>query len=451
MKSLRFLLWFIAIITVTSALIDLPKNFNITIPWGKTKIKRVIGSPVLDFKLGPIAYKKSFDTKLGLDLSGGTHLVLVADMSKIPVSDRENAYDSALNVIERRVNLYGLTEPTIQKAKVGNSYRIIVEIPGVSDSSAAINLIGTTAQLTFREEATRSANSATPSSYLEMWSKETGLSGKNLKRSQVTFDPNSGSPQVSLEFDSNGGKKFEDITGRNIGKTIAIFLDSALISAPRVNDKITGGQAVIQGQFTLKEAKELSLLLNAGALPVPLKVIEQRAIGATLGQKTISGSLIAGAVGLSTVALFMIVNYGFLGIIADITLVIYSLLVWAIFKTVPITLTLAGIAGFILSIGMAVDANILIFERIKEELRWGRDYITALRFGFDRAYPSIRDSNLSSLITCGILYWFGSGLVRGFAITLAIGIIVSFFSAIIISRTFLKLIYLTKDQRQKTI
>ncbi|OGG02786.1 protein-export membrane protein SecD [Candidatus Gottesmanbacteria bacterium RBG_16_37_8] len=404
-------------------------------------MQRIISSPQININLGPIKYSKSFNTRLGLDLSGGSHLVMEADMTKIETKDRDRAYESARNTIERRINLFGLTEPVIQKTKVGDSYRIIVEIPGISDASQAIDLIGTTAQLSFREEATNAAQIATPSSFLQVWPKDTGLTGKNLKRSQVAFDPQSGAPQVSLEFDGEGGKIFEEITGRNVGKTIAIFLDQSLLSAPKVNDKITGGQAVIQGKFTLAEAKQLSILLNSGALPVPLKVIEQRQIGATLGQKTIHDSLIAGVIGLTTVALFMIVNYGLLGFVADIALVFYAAIVWSIFKTIPVTLTLAGIAGFILSIGMAVDANILIFERMKEELRWGRDYLTALKFGFDRAFPSIRDSNISSLITCGILYWFGTGIIRGFAITLSLGIMISFFSAIIISRTFLRLIY----------
>lgn len=440
MKSPRFLLWFIAIVVVISALIDLPKN-QITIPWGKNKITREIGAPTININLGPIKYFKSFDSRLGLDLSGGTHLVMEADMKKIPNVDRETAFESAKNTIERRINMFGLTEPLIQKAKVGDSYRIIIEIPGISNASHAIDLIGATAELSFREEASDSAKVATPSSYLEMWPIETGLTGKNLKKSQVTFDPNSGSPQVSMEFDSNGAKLFEELTSRNINKTVAIFLDQSLLSAPRVNTKISGGQAVITGSYTLKEAKDLSILLNAGALPVPLNVVEQRQIGATLGNETIKKSLVAGAIGLGTVALFMIVNYGFLGVVADIALIFYALIVWALFKTVPVTLTLAGIAGFILSIGMAVDANILIFERMKEELRWGRDYFSALKLGFDRAYPSIRDSNLSSLITCAILYWFGTGIVRGFAITLALGIIISFFSAIIITRSLLNLIY----------
>lgn len=226
-----------------------------------------------------------------------------------------------------------------------------------------------------------------------------------------------------------------------MGKTVAILLDKQLLSAPQVNEPISGGQAVINGSFSMEEAKRLSISLNAGALPVPLKVVEQRRIGATLGSESVTKSLIAGAIGLTIVALFMIVNYQMMGFIADMALITYTLLVFAIFKLMPVTLTLAGIAGFILSIGMAVDANILIFERMKEEIRWGKDHLTAIRLGFDRAFPSIRDSNISSLITCGILYYFGSGIIRGFAITLAIGIIVSLFSAITITRTFLKMVY----------
>ena len=440
MKSLRLKLWFIGILTVLAALIDLPEKFDLSIPWGNAVYQRIISSPEININFGPLKFSKKFDTKLGLDLSGGTHLVLEADMTKVSNTDYERAFESSRNTIERRINLFGLSEPVIQKTKVGESYRIIVEIPGITDVSNAIDLIGTTAQLSFREEASQAAKIATPSSYLEIWPKDSGLTGQNLKRSQVIFDPQTGAPQVSLEFDSQGAKNFEEITGRNLGKTIAIFLDQSLISAPSVNAKISGGQAVIQGQFSLPEAKQLSVLLNAGALPVPLKVIQQRQIGATLGIKTINNSLIAGVIGLSTVAIFMIVNYKFLGLVADIALVIYALITWAVFKTIPVTLTLAGIAGFILSIGMAVDANILIFETIKEEKRWGKDYLTALKLGFDRAYPSIRDSNISSLITCTILYWFGTGIVRGFAITLSIGIIVSFFSAMTITRTFLRLI-----------
>ncbi|OIO15703.1 protein translocase subunit SecD [Candidatus Gottesmanbacteria bacterium CG11_big_fil_rev_8_21_14_0_20_37_11] len=441
MKSKRKLLWFIIFLVLFSTIVDLPQNYRIKFDIGSMKIDRVINAPSINIDLGRIKIKNDLKTHLGLDLSGGTHLVLEADMKNISSSDKEKAFDSAKNIVERRINLFGLTEPIVQKTKVGNSFRIIVEIPGISDVSSAIDLIGKTAQLAFYEEASQTANLATPSSVLELWSKKTDLTGSNLKRAEVTFDSKTGKPEVALEFDKVGAKLFEDITTQNVGKTVAIFLDDQLLSAPRVNEPIVGGKAVIQGNFSMDEAKRLSVSLNAGALPVPLKILEQRNIGATLGRESIDRSLIAGVIGLCIVGLFMLVNYGLLGLVADVALVIYTLMVFAMFKLIPVTLTLAGIAGFILSIGMAVDANILIFERMKEEIRWGKDYIHALSLGFDRAFPSIRDSNISSLITCGILYWFGTGIVRGFAITLAVGIVVSLFSAITITRSLLKLIY----------
>lgn len=441
MKKDKVLLWLIALIAVFSFIIDLPKNHRLNFSLGPLKINRVIHGPKIDLNFGPIKFKNDLKARFGLDLSGGTHLVLEADMKDIREEDTEAALASARDVVERRVNLYGLTEPIVQKSKVGTSHRIIVDIPGISDTSQAIELIGRTAQLSFFEEATDSAREATPSSIYEMWSVKTGLSGKHLKRSNVAFDPQTGKPQVALEFNQEGEKLFSDITERNVGKTVAIFLDNQLLSAPRVNEAITGGKAVIQGDFSLDAAKRLSIALNAGALPVPLKIIQQKNIGATLGSRSITKSILAGAIGLSIVALFMIVNYGILGLVADIALIIYTLIVFALFKLLSVTLTLAGVAGFILSIGMAVDANILIFERMKEEVRWGKDRFSAIRLGFDRAFPSIKDANISSLITCAILYYFGTGMVRGFAITLAIGIFVSLFSAITVTRTLLRLIY----------
>lgn len=437
----RFLLWLITFLVIGATIIDLPEKYQFKFQLGPVKIDRIIKSPSLDFTLGPIRVKKEWNTRFGLDLSGGTHLVLEADMRNIASEDREKAFASARDVVERRINLYGLTEPVVQGTRVGPAYRVIVELPGVTNVNEAIDLIGRTAQLSFFEESTPSAKEATPASLLAIWPKPTGLTGKNLKRAEVLFDQQTGKPEVSLEFDTEGAKIFADVTGRNVGKTVAIFLDNQLLSAPRVNEAITGGKAVIQGVFTLDEAKRLAIALNAGALPVPLTIVEQRHIGATLGQQSIEKSMIAGLIGLSIVALFMIANYGLLGVVADVALVIYALLVFALFKLIPVTLTLAGIAGFILSIGMAVDANILIFERMKEELRWGKDNMTALALGFDRAFPSIRDSNISSLITCGILYWFGTGIVRGFAFTLAVGIIVSLFSAVTVTRTLLRLMY----------
>ncbi len=441
MKGNRFLIWFILFITLASILIDIPEDFRLKFNIGKYKIDRFISSPDININLGPLNFYKEIKTHFGLDLSGGSHLVLEADMKKIAPADRNQALDSAKAVVEKRVNLYGLTEPIVQSSKVGNSYRVLVELPGVKDISQAIDLIGKTAQLNFYEEATDAAKLATQSAYVNVWTVPTKLTGKNLKRSQVSFNSQSGKPEVTLEFDSDGAKLFEDLTRKNKDKTIAIFLDNQIISAPRVKDAISGGQAVIEGNFTTDEAKQLSIALNAGALPVPIKVIEQRSIGATLGQESINKSFQAGLIGLSIIIIFMIVNYGRLGLAADIALIIYTLITFALFKIVPVTLTLAGIAGFILSVGMAVDANILIFERTREELRWGKDKKTAINLGFDRAFPSIRDSNISSLITCTILYWFGTGIVRGFAITLALGIAVSLFSAITITRTILRYIY----------
>ncbi|MBU4346928.1 protein translocase subunit SecD [Patescibacteria group bacterium] len=270
--------------------------------------------------------------------------------------------------------------------------------------------------------------------------KITELTGKNLKRAAVEFNPNDNSPEVGLEFDDEGAKMFEEITSRNVGKQVAIFLDGLPISAPTVNEKITGGKAVITGKFNIKEAKLLVQRLNAGALPVPINLMNQQTVGASLGQKSINNSLRAGVIGLILVALFMIIYYRLPGLLAVLALSVYGILVLAVFKLWPVTLTLSGLAGFILSIGMAVDANVLIFERVKEELRFGKPLDNAIEEGFTRAWPSIRDGNFSTLITCFILIQFTTGTVKGFAITLGLGIIVSMFSAIVITKNFFKLI-----------
>ncbi len=391
-----------------------------------------------------------FPLKLGLDLQGGTELVLETQMDKIDPSNRDSALESAKNVIERRVNLYGVSEAVVQTSKLGEQRRILVELPGLKDASAAANLVGKTAQLDFRElPATLSAQEqeATKSGLpVIAFAKSTGLTGADLKKAQVTFGSDQGAragPQVAIEFTEEGSKKFAEITRRNIDKPLAIFLDNEPISAPNVQQEISGGNAVITGQFTPEEAKDLAIALNAGALPVPIKLISQHFIGPTLGQESVNKSLIAGAIGLIVVAIYMGAYYGVLGLVADGALVIYTLLVLAIFRTglfivPPITLTLAGIAGFILSIGMAVDANILIFERMKEEIRWGKNKALALDLGFKRAWSSIWASNVSSLITAAILYGLGTSLIRGFAVTLAIGVLVSMFASYVVTRTFLR-------------
>lgn len=377
-------------------------------------------------------YHKELKIHKGLDLAGGTHLVYEADTSKLAASDRTQAMSSLKNVIDRRINSLGVAEPVIQTGKIGSQDTLLVELPGVSDIEQAKSLIGQTAQLRFIANlALDETGNPTAESVL--------VSGADLARADVGFDEQTGFPNVQLTFNDEGRAKFAKATRENLGKPIYIFLDKQVISAPVVQAEIPSGQAVITGDFDVKEAKELATLLNGGALPVSISLIEQRNIGATLGDESVKNSLVAGLVGLLIVAIFMVTLYRLPGFLAVIALGIYTLIVLALFKLIPVTLTLAGIAGFILSIGMAVDANVLIFERMKEELRSGKDRQTALEIGFARAWSSIRDSNVSSLITAAILIWFGSGLVRGFAITLAIGILISMFTAITVTRTFLRL------------
>jgi len=652
-------------------------------PTARGKIRwAVFGILILAFLAGLLDYPKYYDKgvdalnswagfnlphfyqipfRLGLDLQGGTHLLYEADISEIPDKDRTSAVEGARDVIERRVNAFGISEPVVQTNKAGETWRIIVELAGVKDVSQAIKMIGETPLLEFKEQGgeqrqlteeekkqledynkeakskanqilkealkkgvdfaslakEKSEDTATKDKggdlgfiredgqYAELYNKAkiagkntvywqlvetregyniikigdskketevkanhllicykgasrcekdtpkeeakkkieelkakinkdnfiqlvkenstepgaaqsggdlgwfgrgtmvkpfeeavfamkkgtisdivetefgyhliyktderqiteyqvsriliktkkesdllpppepwkyTGLTGKQLKKAQVQFDPNTNEPNVSLEFNDEGKKLFAEITERNVGKPVAIFLDGSPITTPRVQEPIREGKAVITGKFNLKEAKQLAQRLNAGALPVPIKLISQQTIGASLGNESVQKSLFAGIIGLLAVALFMILYYRLPGIISVIALLIYGVIVLAIFKLIPVTLTLAGIAGFNLSVGMAVDANVLIFERLKEELRGGKLLGQAIDEGFRRAWTSIRDSNISSLITCVILIWFGSSIIKGFAITLAIGILISMFSAITTTRIFLKLI-----------
>lgn len=392
--------------------------------------------------------KQTFAFHPGLDLAGGTSITLRANMHDIPSSERDNALESAKSVIERRVNFFGVSEPLVQTAKVDGDYRVLVEIPGVQNVAAAIQLIGTTAQMTFWEgsasgSATTASAAASPLGLTQVIPspKKTDLTGKDLKASSVVFDPNTGAPQVQLQFTSDGAQKFASITRRNVGKPVAIVIDNIVISAPVVQQVIPDGNAVINGSFTQQQAKDLSIQLNAGALPVTLSVLSQQTIGATLGEDSLRKSLFAGVLGFVVIAIFMIVHYRKLGVLATVALVLYAIYTLVLFKLFGITLTLAGIAGFILSIGMAVDANILIFERMREELRAGKTFPTAIDLGFKRAWTSIRDSNISSIITSLILIYFGTGIVRGFALTLLIGVLVSMFSAVVITRTFLRLLY----------
>jgi preprotein translocase subunit SecD len=457
-RQSRWLLFFIIFVTLLAVLINIPREFTLSFKTPKLPIlnkeisfeKKFVGfNP--NFFLGPIHIQRDLSFRKGLDLEGGTSITLGADMSKVPQADRNDALESAKNVIEKRVNFFGVSEPVIQTAKRNNDYRIIVEIPGVTDVNQAVRLIGSTAKLTFWEEgASESAElTASPSANLPFGitqflgpnPKETNLTGSDLQQTSVTFDPNTGRPQVQLVFNTEGTTKFRDITSRNVGKIVAIVLDNQIIEAPRVNEAITGGSAVISGEFTAEQAKALRAQLVGGALPVPLTVLEQQAVGATLGTESLHKSLLAGVLGFVVIVVFMTVLYGRLGIIASLALSVYTLIVLAIFRLIPVTLTLAGIAGLILSIGIAVDANILIFERMREEMRRGKSKDIALELGFARAWTSIRDSNIASLITSAILYYFGTGMVRGFALTLVIGVIISMFSAITVTRTLLRYLY----------
>ena len=500
--------------------------------------------------------------RLGLDLQGGTHLIYEADVSQIPGADQNNAVEGVRDVIERRVNAFGVAEPLIQTTKAGNSWRIIVELAGISDVNEAIEMIGETPLLEFKEqnpnpqieltdeqrqelekynnEAKNRAEGVlveaiTPGADFASLAKEysedpgskeaggnlgfaprnsfvpefeaicfdelkpgeisqkvvqtefgfhiikketergegnsyeadcshilirtkseldfgqtadewlyTGLTGKQLKRSTIQFDPNTQIPEISLEFNDEGKDLFAAITRRSVGKPVAIFLDGSPISVPTVQEPILDGKAVISGRFTVSEAKLLAQRLNAGALPVPINLISQETIGASLGNQSVAKSLQAGLVGLLAVCLFMIFYYRLPGVASVIALIFYGLVLLAIFKIVPVTLTLPGIAGFILSLGMAVDANVLIFERLKEELRQDKPLTIALDEGFKRAWPSIFDGNVSTLLTCVILMGFTTSIVKGFAITLSIGILVSIFSAMIVTRIILKSVIKSK-------
>ena len=399
-----------------------------------------------------------FELKKGLDLQGGTHLVLEADMSSLDPVDIPDALSSSKEIISRRVDLYGVSEPSIQTSTHNDTYRIIVELPGIQDVSTAINLIGQTAQLDFREDTADDSdqvNYASSSAFTRIFSfTSTNLTGKDLKKASVQFSQGSGAtnqPVVALEFSEEGKQSFADITSRNLNKPVAIFLDDRLVTSPLVNEPIPDGRAVISGNFTPEAASELSIMLNAGALPVPIKVVEQKNISATLGEASITKSITAGAIGLGLVMLFMILLYGFNGILANIALLIYGLITLTIYKLIPVTLTLPGIAGFILSVGMAVDSNILIFERLKEELRAGRPFAVSLELGFGRAWDSIKDANLATIITSLVLinpfnfsFLNTSGLVKGFAITLLIGVIISLFTGVVVTRTLMRVFLFKK-------
>ncbi len=378
-----------------------------------------------------VVYKKP--TSLGLDLVGGSRLMLEAQTSPAVPNITPEIMDSLQYAIENRVNALGVGETIVQRVGLK---RLLIEIPNITDTAKAKEFIGQTAQLEFKRPKLLPDGT-------QDW-ESTGLTGNDLKKALVGSNPTTGEWMVELEFNLEGAKKFSDLTRELTGKQMAIFFNGKLQSAPRVNEQITGGKAQItggEGGFEYEEAKTMVDYLNAGALPVGAEVIQEESVGPTLGQDSINKSKIAGLVGIGAVMIFMILYYRALGVISCLALAIYALINFAIYKVVPVTLTLTGIAGFILSIGMAIDANILIFERTKEELKMGRTLFTAINSGFDRAFTSIFDSNVSTIITCLVLYYFGASMVKGFALTLIIGVCLSMFSAITVTKNFMHLAF----------
>ena len=393
--------------------------------------------------------------RLGLDLSGGTHLVYQADVSKLAPGDISDSMTALRDDVERRVNLFGVSEPLVQTEEGAalsskeSAYKLIVELPGVTDVDQAVKSIGATPVLDFRlvTAAAMNAYQASSTSYTSTTTQEaaymalfkpTGLTGSMISKATLEFDTTTNQPIVGLTFNATGRDLFSEITKDNIGNYLGIFLDGTPISVPVIRDQIADGQAEINGTFTVADAQTLVRNLNYGALPVPITLISTQTIGPSLGAAAVQGGIMSGIIAFIVIALFLILWYRLPGFVAVIALGVYTILMLALFKLIPVTLTAEGIAGFILSIGMAVDANILIFERMKEELKRGRGVWDAMHEGFARAWTSIRDSNISSIITGAILYYFGStSVVTGFALVFVVGVLVSMFTAITASRLFL--------------
>lgn len=417
-------------------------------------------------------FNKDISTRLGLDLVGGVQALLEADLPSDTVVDPESMRTARV-IVENRVNGLGVAEAVVQQA---GDRRILVELPGETNPEQAlkslkqtgllefvdmsmispqeaITLIGTRVETDFAQSDTQQSSenptitptpeitSTVPVQGLQEY--HTIMTGASLQNVGVTTTP-TGGYEVAFELNNDGASIFKDFTGQHVGDVLAIVLDKYVISAPTINSEIPDGKGVITGQFSVEEANNLAIQLRYGSLPIPLKVVTTQTVGPTLGQDSLRQSLIAGLIGLSIVMLYMGLYYRLPGILADLALLCYALFSLALFRYIPVTLTLPGIAGFVLSIGVAVDANVLIFERLKEELRSGRNLSQAIDLGWSRAWPSIRDSNFSTLITCGILFWFGNtfgaSIVKGFSLTLAIGVGISMFTAIIVTRTFLHLV-----------
>lgn len=452
-KKARLFLIFVILFAIFCFSAVFPNYANRGLDFLNSKILSQIGVSI------PKIPQSSF--KLGLDLQGGSHLVYEADLSKIEEKNRQDSMDGLRDVIERRINYFGVKEPIVKTEQGGSASfqkRLIVELAGVYNTNEAIRMIGETPYLEFKEEREKFETDELLKKiengefvFEDPYFKSTQLTGKYLSKAEIGFSETILEPEVLLEFNSEGEGVFEELTRNNIGKRLAIYIDGILISAPTVKEEISGGKAQISGNFSLKEAKDLVKNLNAGALPVPIKLISQTTVGPTLGKTSLQQSFRATIFGLLAVILFMIVYYRLSGIFSSLSLLVYSLILLAIFKLLPVTLTLAGIGGAILSVGMAVDANVLIFERQKEERRAGESFSRSLSIGFSRAWPSIRDGNLTTIIIALIMFYFGSSFVKGFALTLILGILTSMFSSLFITRMFMTLFIGTKLEKYKRL
>jgi protein-export membrane protein SecD len=420
--------------------------------------------------------------KLGLDLSGGSYLVYRADTSELEESEISDSMDALRDTIERRINAFGIAEPNVNTEThslgvAGTEERLVVELPGVTDIDQAVELIGQTPLLEFKSEASAEEQERISNEMNEILSAlegaenaeadlarlielesaryvNSGLTGKYLEKAQLQFSQAGvqfggslqSQPIIALSFDREGAELFEELTRANTGKTIAIFLDGMIVSAPRVNQAISGGQAVIEGAFSVDEARETVGRLNSGALPIAIELISTNTIGPTLGKDAVTAGVSAGIIGFILIAIILVLWYRLPGLIAVLALSIYTAIMLWMFKFIPVTLTSAGIAGFIISIGIAVDANILIFERMKEEIDAGKSLYDSVQTGFKRAWSSIRDANISSIISAVFLFWFGTALIKGFALTFGLGIIISMFTAVTVTR-FLLLALTKKESR----
>ena len=446
--------WAILAMTFVCFIVNFPQQIPVNVNLGKIKWQHTFYRPDFKFNIGEKQYGKDLDLKYGLDLAGGASLVFNIDTSGTKKENLEDALTALKSNIEKRINLFGVSETNVQILKQNNDYRLKVELPGVEDISSAIDLIGTTAQLKFKGEVEIPPEATASATINDLFAKDTGLNGSHLTRASVTINSTTSEPEVSLEFNEEGTKLFAAATEEFLNKRLAIFLDDQILMAPNIKVVIPDGKAVISGGFDNQAAKALSIQLNAGSLKLPINLIQQSQVGATLGKDSINKGIFAGLVGLIIVSIFMIGNYGWLGFIADIGLIIYGLITLTLYRLIPVTLTFPGIVGFILSIGMAVDSNILIFERMREETRKGKNWNNAMELGFGRAWDSIKDANACTIITGLILlnpfnwsFLNTSGMVRGFAVTLILGIIIGIFTGVFVTRNLLRV--LAKEKIQK--